>query len=455
MIARPLHAALQAATHGIIDFLRDSRGNVMMIFGFAIIPLLFSTGMAVDYGRALQTQTRLNAAADAAALAGVSRAHMTGSSTDAAKTAAYNMFVAQARPYLSRGDVDMSFSDEKYLNIAVSDETNATNLKRTVTVSYRGNSANLFAGILGVDTLPVSGSSSSVASSAPDIDFYVLVDTSPSMLLPATTAGLLKMTQKTGGCAFACHTIPDSKENFYKIARTNNIVLRTDLVQGAVRDLATTASDVAEQNGTDYRLGLFSFDYKFSAKWPASQSSSGYYLTSDLASVGLHAKDLVPLTYCRNNQRVCDVNDNDTGTNFTSAMNGVNAIAPPPGNGSKVGGDKPQAVLFIVTDGMRDEKSGSSRYIGPIPLSLCTAIKNRGIRIAVLHTKYLPESASDSWSKTNVRDPYLAPVDKITPALQSCASSNQLFYQVTTDSDISAALNALFQAVVQTARLTS
>jgi hypothetical protein len=91
--------------------------------------------------------------------------------------------------------------------------------------------------------------------------------------------------------------------------------------------------------------------------------------------------------------------------------------------------------------------------MGPVPSSLCTTIKNRNIRIAILDTQYLPGSASDSWSQTNVLTPYLSPTDKITPALQACASTN-LFYQVTTDSDITLALQQLFATVIATAHLT-
>lgn len=43
--------------------------------------------------------------------------------------------------------------------------------------------------------------------------------------------------------------------------------------------------------------------------------------------------------------------------------------------------------------------------MGPLPSTLCDSIKARGIRIAVLYTKYLPESASDGWSVTNVKRP--------------------------------------------------
>jgi len=109
---------------------------------------------------------------------------------------------------------------------------------------------------------------------------------------------------------------------------------------------------------------------------------------------------------CRNNQRICNVGDNDTGTNFTAAFTGALATWPlVPGNGTNVTGDTPQAILFLITDGMRDESTGGDRVMGPPPSSLCDSIKARGVRIAVLYTKYLPESASDSRSVTNVKRP--------------------------------------------------
>ena len=51
---------------------------------------------------------------------------------------------------------------------------------------------------------------SAQASVPPNINFYLLLDNSPSMSLPATSAGVTSMQsltsqQETGGCAFACH----------------------------------------------------------------------------------------------------------------------------------------------------------------------------------------------------------------------------------------------------------
>ena len=73
----------------------------------------------------------------------------------------------------------------------------------------------IFAQVLQVNALQVSGVSEASAQAPPNIDFYVLLDNSPSMALPATAAGITQMEGLTttkprprsrrGGCAFACH----------------------------------------------------------------------------------------------------------------------------------------------------------------------------------------------------------------------------------------------------------
>jgi hypothetical protein len=139
--------------------------------------------------------------------------------------------------------------------------------------------------------------------------------------------------------------------------------------------------------------------------------------------------------------------NNDTMTNYTSAMTQINTIMPNPGGGTKSAGDTPQEVLFIVTDGVEDEAVGLSRVQSLMDPSYCTTIKNRGIRIAVLYTTYLP-LPTNAWYNS-----YIAPFQpQIGPNLQSCASPG-LYFQVSTNQDISAAMIALFEQAVKTAYL--
>jgi Flp pilus assembly protein TadG len=51
--------------------LRDARGNVAMMFGLLVVPLVFTVGMGIDYGAASRLSSKLHAAADAASLAAV------------------------------------------------------------------------------------------------------------------------------------------------------------------------------------------------------------------------------------------------------------------------------------------------------------------------------------------------------------------------------------------------
>lgn len=428
--------------------LRQERGNVIMIFAFSLIPLVFGAGMVIDYSRAARLQTKMNAITDATALYAVS-APMLKNSVEDTTTRANAFFEDQAAELnglIYGKDVKISIT-----------ETLSPTLQRNVTVTYAAASSNIFGAILSSASIAIGGTASAKSVTAPNIDLYMVLDTSPSMALPATKAGLTALTTATGGCAFACHQTNTSATNpgktrmvngryvdYFYVAKTDlGLTLRSDLVTTAVEDLVGVAKETAATNGATYRMALGNFDW-------------AYHSIQD-APVALDAaKSLVSkaelLTVCQNNQRVCGINDNDMHTNFTTALNSINTIMPIPGNGTKKGGDTPQEIMFLITDGMRDENA-SGRKLGPMPTAMCDTIKAKGIKIAVLYTEYLWESASDAWSITNVRTPFLNAPEKISPPLQSCASPG-LYYKVTTDSDVSAALADLFQKAVQAAHLT-
>ena len=54
-------------------FRRDQRGNIAVIFALSLIPLLSAIGCAIDYSRATQLRSKLQAAIDAASVGSVSR----------------------------------------------------------------------------------------------------------------------------------------------------------------------------------------------------------------------------------------------------------------------------------------------------------------------------------------------------------------------------------------------
>lgn len=428
----------------------DRSGNVLMIFAFAMMPLTFATGMAIDYSSAMRIETRLSAAADAAVLAATSQQMMSQSTSDA-QARAREVFAVTAGTIPG---LTINLADSSQLNIVVSDTAGSVNV-RTATVTFAGTSANAFGGVLGLSTLPVNGVAGSTAKTAPNIDFYIMLDTSGSMALPTTTAGLKQLTNQTGGCAFACHSTNDATAkdksgkwtDYYGVARSYGIPLRVDEAKLAIQNMMQVATSTSASNNAAYRAALYSFaasDARANNSWRSLAA-----LTSKLSSVSDASKNAETSLYYNNGcptQTYCN-NDQDTAT--SDAITRINAIMPSPGNGTKMQGDSPQGMLFLITDGMRDEYRPGGKPEAQIDANLCAIIKNRNIKIAILYTEYLKESLSDQWSKDNV----LPNLYKVEPALTNCASPG-LFYKVSTDDDISAALNNLLLKAIASSRLT-
>jgi Flp pilus assembly protein TadG len=78
-------------------FIRNLKGNVAIIFALSLVPIVFLAGMALDFTSATQKRARLNAAADAAALAAVTP-KMASQSIAAAQAVARPSSWAKRRP---------------------------------------------------------------------------------------------------------------------------------------------------------------------------------------------------------------------------------------------------------------------------------------------------------------------------------------------------------------------
>jgi Flp pilus assembly protein TadG len=467
----------------ITRFSRERTGNVAILFGLSLVPLTFLVGMGLDFSNAMQKRSLLNAAADAAALAAVTPAMLQQSAANA-QTAAQNMFYAEASaPGLTINSLNVNIT------------TNG--LTRSATVTCSASSVNSFGTILGMPTWPIScgtgsgsNGSSPVAmnSAAPNINFYLLLDNSPSMNLPATSAGITAMINATknapssganaNGCAFACHESDPAADNLgnpngednYALAQNLGVVTRIENMATATQALMTTASATEAANNSNcptgtgcYQVAIYTFD---PSGLPGSSSLQGLYsvqqLTSNLTTAKAAAGNINVLEVYSNNNLTSSYNNSDTDTNFDSAMSQISTIMPNPGTGAS--NSTPQEVLFIVTDGVEDKIDSTcsettvSTSIGtrcqqPFDTTWCTTVKNRGILIAVLYTEYLPLPASgtgsNSWYNSYV-SPYQS---QVGPNLQSCASSG-LYFEITTDGDITAAMQTLFQQAVTTASLT-
>jgi len=426
--------------------LPESRGNVAITVAVLLTPLVLAVGMSTDYTLARARQDRLNGIADTAALAAVTPTMMnqTTATAQAAALAVIRSGVATVP------NVTYNASD---ITVTVNDTTNGTNVTRVATVNFAAASTTVFSSILGINSLSVTGSSSAKSSVSPKIDFYMLLDTSPSMAIAATTSGIATMVSNTasqGGCAFACHETNPASDNLgnpggidnYQLARNLGVTLRIDLVNSAVQDLMTLAPTTAAQNYTSYRVALYTIDYNFTQLSP---------LTSNFSAAKSAAGTLQAVTVYNNGCLTVSNCNSDEDSYLDMGLQQINSTMPNPGTGTGNTGDTPEEVLFIVSDGVEDYIYSGNRNYGPINThtNYCQTIKNRGIRIAFLYLTYNP-LPTNSWYNT-----YIAPIQSsIATTAQNCASPG-LYFQVNTDGDISGALTNLFQKAVSTAHLVS
>lgn len=418
-------------------FSRNRSANVATIFAFASIPTIFLLGMGLDFSSAVRRQSQLDAAADAAAIAAVTPAMMAQDSA-VATTTATNIFNGKAV-----GLAGLASAPTPTVTI-----TN-NGLVRTVTVAYTAQATNNFPKILGPTSWTISGTSSATSTVMPNINFYLLLDSSPSMAIAGTPAGITTMVNNTasqGGCAFACHESNPSADNLgnpggednYALARNLGVTLRIDLLAQATATLMATAAATEAANNNTYKVAIYTFDVGI---------NTIQTLTTNLTTAETEAAAIQVLKVYDNNCLTSSNCNNDEDTNWDLALSDLNTTMPNPGGGTNVGNDTPQEVLFVVTDGVEDENvSGTRTYA--MSASECTTIKNRGIRIAVLYTEYLP-LPTNAWYNS-----YIAPIQSnVAPTMQACASPG-LFFDVVSGGDISSAMTALFQQAVATARLT-
>lgn len=508
-------------------FARDRKANVAVIFAIMMVPTIYLLGMAMDYTHVRHMKVELDAAADAAAVSAVTSAMMQ-QSPQKAQTTAQNVFNMTATALTNNTNLATQPGLSVAVNCASPDPTtgyctyspcpasvvsgsgtayadpvNSYNqVVRNVQVCYSGNSTNSFPALLRQASWPFAGVSATRNQSAPNINFYLLLDASPSMAIGATSSDintLIANTQKqvdaqTGfkGCGFACHETNPAADNLgnpggssqdnYALARSLNLTLRIDRVTSAVQSLMNTAESVSTTNRNTYGIAIYTYDYQLNSsspifapsgkpgvlQTPLTPSSTTSYTVATIQSA---ANSIQVLPVYKNNWLTSTNNNSDADTSIAGALYSLNNLMPKPGNGTNVANDTPQEVIFLVTDGVDDVNISTDVYTNscnktlsgkrcqqPLDPTICTTIKNRNIRIAVLYTEYDDSALNNTdWWYDNWVHPYnptsTGGTSQIETNLQSCASPS-LYTKVSTNSDITSALQQLFLKVASDPRLT-
>ncbi len=431
----------------------DKRGNVVMIFALSMIPLVGAVGAAVDFSRANNVRSQLQAAADAASVGSVAKssaaikaaARMTTDGViSSGITDAVNIFNAQ-----------LTGKSNLYTNLTVSADVRKTAGSIDSTVQFSALVPTVILGVFSKGSIPINGTSKASNSMPTFIDFYLLLDNTPSMGVGATPADISTMVNNTPDhCAFACHDLSTSPNDYYSKAKMLGVQMRIDVLRAATQKLMDTAQATETAPG-QFRMAIHTFGS--SAKTPGLTTIQP--LTSNLAAAKAAASNIDLMTVPYQNYA------SDTDTDFGDILTDINSAIPTPGTGTKA--SAPQKYLFFVSDGVADRAVGSpacsrptsngsdpqtgTKYVRcqePIDVSFCTMIKNRGIKIAVLYTTYLP-LPTNSWYTT-----WIAPFQsQIATNMQNCASPG-LYFEVSPSQGISEAMDALFKKAVAEAHLT-
>lgn len=198
------------------DLRSNTRGNVAIITALATLPMIAAVGCVIDYTDASMIKTKLQASADAAALAAISN---NSPLIAVAKSMTGNGTVTDTTGY-TQGFFNSNLSSAPE-NVGYTGLTsNATITKNgmvlTSKVTFSATVPTTFMGIAGFKNVAISGSSTASYQLYTYIDFYLLLDVSGSMSFPSTQAEQERLMAVNpdnlhgsngypGGCTFACH----------------------------------------------------------------------------------------------------------------------------------------------------------------------------------------------------------------------------------------------------------
>lgn len=422
----------------LTGFRRARSGQVAITFALVAMPILFASAAAVDYGRRNAAKARLDAALDGAVLAVMSQ------KTNTISTAALQTMETQFRTEAAKvpGVTVTSFTPGTPVNGAST---------VSLTASYTATVKTTLASMMKISAMNIGASASSTRNLFQYINFYLLLDNSPSMGLAATDADVSNMKNATGGCAFACHehtfdsqgnVTGDNLNDNYHIAQKNNIKLRIQVLRDAVSalvDQANASMSLSQQ----FQMEMWTFN-------DSTTQTRLQTMTPTLSQIKTAAAN-VDIAYAYYNQ-------SDNQTDFERAIAKMTTTIPASGTGTTSA--SPIRFLFFVTDGVEDtggtvtnQSAGfqlsSQRFIGPFSPSTCNTLKANNVRIGIIYTQYLPLYDNPFYVS------YVQPFEnQIGPMLKTCASDG-LYFPVASGGDITAAMLKLFSSALASVRLSN
>lgn len=299
----------------------------------------------------------------------------------------------------------------------------------------------------------IRGSASALVGGNPYIDFYLVLDNSPSMGLGATQADIDLMIKKMPDkCAFACHSTNNPSNNSLPIAQAIGVKLRIDVVRLAAENLFDKAMAMINAMGIEpmkqdqYRMA----SYTFGESAGAVRLTEVGVLSGNLADGQNKVRNKVALMHMTGPSQ-----HDSADTPLPEILFDLNKKVPRAGSGS--GKEDRQKIVLFVSDGVADYPAvncsrpvinAKNRCIEPINPKDCRPLKERGVKVAVLYTAYIP--VDDHFYRRDVA-PYQP---SISTRMKECATDG-LFFEVSPSQGIVEAMEALFKkAIASPPRIT-
>ena len=392
------------------------RANAAMVFAIAVTPVAFALVFGLDLSRTTRLQQTLQAASDAAALAALAPL----ASGDAADQDVRDVLDANLTQNLGNpDDLDVeSFT----LSVDTGDDGVIT-----ATVTTTASIAPMWLNGPFGPAAKVTVSSTTTTGQASYMDVHFWLDGSASMDMPSTEAGRDRLIYLSRddydpdhpdrmNCQFACHIetkLADSDKHYktsYARAKANNVELRGDVMTAATKEVIDVLS---EFNTPVVRV-------KFSIHQFSDEARMLAALTADTASL---KTELDKMTAVNGPYRY--TNYGPGSSRMVSTLPQMADEVPSDGTGFTPASRRQFVVL--VTDGMQFNLHWLYPKIdtGPIPTDACTKLKERGVEIAVIQLRYVPQK--DHWTYGAYVEDNLVPEDKLGPALKACASPDYYF----------------------------
>lgn len=389
-----------------VKFISDDRGSIAVTFGLSVFAFVGAVALSVDMARLYAAQTSLQQMADSATLAGAT--YLRDSPDDAIELAA------------------ASFDSQKAKHTHAISRTISLGANDTIAAQATATVEMYFGRAFGAQFVNVTVQSEAKFQTG-FMDVFLLLDVSASMGLAATpaSASLLKQLTKPylnasgnpayiaeQGCAFACHQREGwefGTGSALDFARGNNIPLRWDIVTAASKTMADTLLGTNTQQGSTgiIRVGAYSF---------GDTLNKVFDPTAIPGNVSFNSTSLLQFN-----------------TQLNTSLGEVVANIGTSGDGSQQG--TPRKVVVLATDGVDGARGLAHQPVDP---AKCDLIKAAGIAIAVIDVRYEKDLTSPFFV-----DAVLPFYDQISPALQACASSPDLYIQASDAASIQAAFSKM------------